>query len=141
VDTYEVRTIARYDIVEEALKRLGPRRFLWQQKGESDRRATERLMGALQVRPVPDTYLITVGLEGRTFEGLAEIVNTVVETYLTKHKQQEFYGSDVRVENLVKRRTELLKEIQMRVESQTTLAQELGITTFEEKFIARMTRP
>src|SRR5262245_1013060 len=52
----QVRTITRYDIVEEALNRLGDRRSLWQQPQESDRRATERLMNALEAVPIEDTY-------------------------------------------------------------------------------------
>lgn len=131
----QVRTVSRYDIVEEGLKRLGDKRHLWQQPQESNRRATERLMAAFDVEPVEDTYLISVALEGKTPDGLGDIVNAVVGVYLEKQKSEEFYGSDVRIENLQQRRKELLDEITSSVERQTTLAQELGVTTFEEKFL------
>jgi Mrp family chromosome partitioning ATPase/uncharacterized protein involved in exopolysaccharide biosynthesis len=131
----QVRTITRYDIVDEGLKRLGEKRSFWQTPQESERRAAERLMTALDVEPVEDTYLISIALEGQTPDGLAEIVNAVVGVYLEKQKSEEFYGSDVRVGNLQQRRKELLDEITAAVERQTALAQELGVTTFEEKFL------
>ena len=60
----------------------------------------------------------------------------MVGVYLEKQKsEEEFYGSDVRVENLQQRRKELLEEINNAVERQTALGQELGLTTFEEKFL------
>jgi hypothetical protein len=80
----QVKTINRFDIVFAALQKLGDKRFLWQNRKEPDRIAAERLQGTLEIKPVPDTYQITVGLEGKKSEGLAEVVNAVVESYLAE---------------------------------------------------------
>ncbi|NJN46965.1 MAG: chain length determinant protein, partial [Candidatus Competibacteraceae bacterium] len=128
----QARTINRYDIVLEALQKLGERRFVWQQGGESERRAAERLQGALNVRPVRDTYLITVSLESSTAQGLAELVNAIIETYLEKIRDADLYASDVRIANLNERRETLLQEIEQNTRQRTALAQELGVTTFAE---------
>lgn len=129
------RTLTRYDIIEEALARLGEKRTLWQRPEESDRHAIDRLIATLDVKPIEETYLVSVGLEGKVPQGLADIVNTVVAVYLEKQKDEEFYGSDVRVENLQQRRKEILEDMSAAVERQTALAQDLGVTTFEEKFL------
>src|SRR6185312_12950649 len=55
-----VRTINRFDIIEEAVESLGQNQSLWQKSGESITHATERLQHALAVAPVPDTYQIVV---------------------------------------------------------------------------------
>src|ERR1700722_1096877 len=94
-----------------ALKLLGPRRNLWQRPNETDYHAAERLMWALKVQAVPGTYLITVGLEGQRANGIAEIVNAVVASYLTRQQGQEASGSDQRVLLLTSRRAQLELQI------------------------------
>jgi polysaccharide biosynthesis transport protein len=131
----QVADIDSYETALAALQTLGPRHWLWQRHTESDRRAAERLMAALQVHPVPDTYLVTVGLEDEKRAGLADIVNAVVNAYLTRQQSQELYGSDRRVELLQARRKELESQIRDDIQRQAEIGQELGVSTFEEKFI------
>ncbi len=131
----QVRTITRYDVVEEGLKRLGDQRSVWQKPEETERRATEQLIASFDVEPIEDTYLVSVALEGLAPVGLAETVNTVVNVYLERQKSEEFFGSDIRVANLRQRRQELLGEIQNAVERQTAIGQELGLAAFEDKFL------
>jgi Mrp family chromosome partitioning ATPase len=126
----QVYTINRFDIVSDALKRLGERRSLYQIKQESERVAAERLARELIIRPVPDTYLITVGLEGDKPDGLAEVINAVVETYLERSKSEEIYAADERVKNIQVEQKKLLDEIQQKTAQRTELAQEIGVTTF-----------
>ena len=129
-----VRTINRFDIVLEALKKAGPGAG-WVKSGETVEHAAERLQGALDVKPVPDTYQIAVSLEGSRPNGLAEIVNAVVNTYLAKAKSEELYASDQRVADLVADRNRLQQEIDQKQASRLALAQELGVSAFTENHI------
>ena len=126
----QVRTINRYDIVHEALLNMGTVRTIWQKEEEPERRAVERLQGALQITPVPDTYLITIGLESKESSRLDRIVNAVVESYLKKVKETEIYASDVRVANLQEERLKLLAEIQTMSGQRMEFVQRLGVTIF-----------
>lgn len=128
----QVRTINRFDIVMDALSRLGPNKSLWQRADEPDRRAAERLQAALDIRPVPDTYQIVVGLEGPNPEGLDLVVNAVLESFLSTAKKEEIYASDRRLEDLREEREKLLGEIRDKMEQRTRIAQDLGVTTFTE---------
>ncbi len=129
----QARTINRYDIVLEALERLGERRFtLWQKPDESDREAAERLQRQLQVRDVRDTFLITVGLESENASGLEEVVNSVVKVYLEKGKKEEIYAGGDRIEILAARRQAHVLRIQELTQRRGELAQALGVTTFVE---------
>ena len=129
-----VRTINRYDIVAEALKSLGQRRAFWQENHETDRRAVERLQKDLKIQPVPETYQIVVSLESKKPEGLADIVNAVVDTYLQKAKKEEFYASDTRLESLNQEREKIVAEIKTNEERRTQLAQDLGVSTFTDAY-------
>lgn len=130
----QVRTINRYDIIFDALQRLGAKGRVWYKPNESDRRATERLQGALEIAPVPDTYQITVGLDGPRPEGLSEIVNAVVASYLVRAKRDEFYASGPRVERLGEERDKLAAEIQQKLTRRSEIAQLIGVTNFSEGY-------
>ncbi len=129
-----VRTINRYDIVAESLDKLGDKKSLWVHKGESFRHAVERLQGTLEISPIPDTYQIAISLEGDKPEGLAEVVNSVVKTFVVKEKSEELYASDTRIANLIKDRTSLQEEIARNQDRRTEIAQEVGVSTFTENY-------
>ena len=130
-----VKTINRFDIVLEALKRLGGAKADWVKPGESLERAAERLQGGLIIEEVADTYQITISLEGKKKAGLAELINSVADTYLEKAKAEELFGSDQRVQSLTEDRTRVQKEIAQKQTSRTALAQELGVSSFTDNDI------
>jgi polysaccharide biosynthesis transport protein len=129
-----VRTINRYDIVLEAIERLGPKRNLWVQPKESLSHAAQRLQGDLSIQPVPDTYQIVVSLNGNKPEVLADVVNSVVDTFLSKTKSDELYGADDRLKNLREDRTRLVASIEDKQKQRAQLAETLGVSTFSEGF-------
>lgn len=128
----QTRTIGRYDIVSAVLEADEELRKAWMLPEESVRRAAERLQGALSIRAVRDTYLITIGLESKDPVNLEKIVNAVVDEYLRKSKLEEIYASDARIERLADRRQTLQDEIDQMVRERLQIARELGVTTFTE---------
>ncbi len=130
------KTINRYDIVFDALQRLGPRKTTWlDPPNETVEHAAERLQGALAIIPVLDTYQITVSLESTRKDGLADIVNAVVNGFIRSAKSEEFFASDERVKNLTVDRTRLEGEIGERQTRRLELVQELGVSSFTENFV------
>jgi succinoglycan biosynthesis transport protein ExoP len=128
----QVKTINRFDIVYAALQKLGDKRFLWQNRKEPDRLAAERLQGELDIKAVPDTYQITIGLEGKKSAGLAEVVNAVLESYITTFRDEELFGSKQRIQALDTERVQVLQEIEAKTARRTELAQQLVVTTFND---------
>ncbi|RYU57396.1 chain length determinant protein [Methylolobus aquaticus] len=128
------RTIGRYDILVDALRRMGERSKVWQLPGETERRAAERLQASLKITAIKDTYLITVGLEAAQREGLDEVVNSVVDTYLMKVRGEDlFYAADQRLANLRSQRETLVGAITKSNKRRLEIAQELGVTTFSDR--------
>ncbi len=126
----QVRTINRYDIVANALPPGSPEAAIWTRGKETPRRATDRLRAALQISPVPDTYQITVALEGEKATGLAEIINKVMESYVRTAHHELLYDSDSRLRNLEEEKQQVLAGIDKMIEERAALAQELGTTVF-----------
>jgi succinoglycan biosynthesis transport protein ExoP len=127
----QASTVARYDIVLEALKRLGDKRFVWQTPGEDDRRAAERLQSALVVKPVKDTYLFTVTLESDNAKYLDDIVNTVITVYFEEsRKDLLLYASKERLAFLYEQREKYQKVIAEKKQRLTDIAQTISVTTF-----------
>ncbi len=130
-----VRTINRFDIVLEALKKVTAKEQVWVKPGESMDRAAARLQGALSIEQVPDTYQITVTLDSKKKEGLAELVNTIAAVYLEKAKSEEFYESDRRVQALTQDRARLQHEMDQKQARRLALAQELGVSSFNDGYL------
>jgi len=126
----QVFEIANPETIIEALRQLGSKASLWQLPNESGQHAAERLLECLQVKWVPDTFLITVSLKGTKPNGLNEIVNAVVNAYLVRQERQELSGTDSRVRLLEQRKTNLQSQVDAERVRLNDLAQELGVSTF-----------
>ena len=127
-----VKTINRFDIVLESLQKVGGLESFWVRKGETLERAAARLQGALVIEEVADTYQISITLEGKKKTGLAELVNTIANTYIEKAKAEEFFDSDQRVRSLAADRARLQQEIADKQAQRMTLAQQLGVSSFSD---------
>ncbi|HXD89988.1 MAG TPA: hypothetical protein VNU00_02925, partial [Candidatus Binataceae bacterium] len=130
----QVYEIGKYSTVKAALERLGPtERAMVQRVGESDRFAAERLMRLLKVTPLTDSYFITVSLEGDNPQGLAEIVNAVVNTYLEREASQEQNGTDESVQLLTSRKGQLKQSMTTDREQLDEILHTLGIASIDGK--------
>ncbi len=129
--TQQASTVARYDIVLEALKRLGNKRYVWQLPDEEDRRAAERLQAALIVKPVKDTYLFSVTLESDKKDYLDDIVNTVIAVYFEEaRKDLMLYASKERLAFLYGQRKKFQDIVTEKKKHLSDIAQEISVTTF-----------
>lgn len=126
----QARSVLRYDIVRDALRSLGEEAALWRVGDESERLTVERLRRLIYVHPVPDTYMIEVSLQVEKADGLANLVNAVVNTYVERMQEEQVYGSDVRVRNLEARQAELLAAVDGKTTQRSDLALQLGISAF-----------
>lgn len=132
----DVDAFHRVDVAEEALRRVGEKgRQRWRRPKESDRRAAERLTDALIVAPVPESYLVNVGLRGDRPEGLAETLNALLDVYAGVHKSEEFNSVESRLAALRQEADSLGKELVDSQARRAQLAQELGVSTFAENHV------
>ena len=131
----QVFEIDSYATACAALDQLGSNRSLWQLPGEDDRHAAERLVRALKVEPVADSYLVNIALGGGTPQGLDQIVNAVAKAYLSRTAKRELDGTDVGLQLLSSRQSELQKSIANDQEQLAGLTQELGVSSVSGELV------
>ena len=125
----QVFEIDNYATASAALDLLGPKRSLFQLPRESDRHAAERLVKVLRVEPVADSYLVRIVLAGANPEGLDTIVNAVAKVYLSRAAKRELDGTDVGLQLLTSRQSELQQNIANGQQQLANLTQELGVSS------------
>lgn len=128
----QVRSVNRFDVVKEAVAALGAQGIAWRRTGEAETQAVERLQAALRVKPIPDTYLIEISLEGEDPSTIAAVVNASVEAFLSMAKREELYDSDDRIHQLKRERGQLDDQLTRLMARRTALAGELDVATFSE---------
>jgi succinoglycan biosynthesis transport protein ExoP len=131
----QVFEIDNYATVSAALDMLGPKRSLWQLPSESDRHAAERLVKMLKVESIADSYLVRIALAGGKPEGLDEIVNAVAKAYLSRTAKRELDGTDVGLQLLTSRQSELQKNIANDEQHLALLTHELGVSSVSGQLI------
>jgi succinoglycan biosynthesis transport protein ExoP len=123
----EAHTVTRYDIIADAITKLPG--SIRHRTGEALPEEVETLQKALEVTRVGSTYQVSIGLHGRRPENLAEVVNTITQTYLEKTNDADFYGRDARLKTLNDDEQHLRAEIDHKVAEQMQLMQDLGVAT------------
>lgn len=129
----QLAMIVRQEVMIDVLERLGPKRALWDRPGEGKREAATRLSNSIISKRVPNTTLISVGMEGSTPDLLADLVNTVTETYLARIKTETTYDTTNTVEALKKHKEDLLEQIKTKTEQMGQWAKELGVANVDLK--------
>jgi capsular polysaccharide biosynthesis protein len=139
----QIQKVARYDIIADAVVKLPV--SLRGRSGPALPYEIQVLQNLLEVKRISSGYEMSIGLKsftpngltnvfpGPTRDGLADIVNTVTETYVEKTKNEEFYGLDSRLETLHQEKERLQKEMEDRLAEQAKIMQELGVATISEK--------
>ena len=128
-------TVTRYDVLARALHRLRAEGMDVQPKGLSERKFIEKLKKILTVRPIADTYMVRIGLEGQEKEALDDIVNAVTVSFLDTTRQEQLFGSVSRAEELSRHAARLHEEVVALEAQRVLLAELLGLTTFGENTI------
>ncbi len=128
------QTVVRYDVLQEALKRLHERGIDIKPPALPERRFIERLQKAIYVKSIPDTYMVRVGTEGgeKDKSYLHELINTVMASFLETSKSEQIYGSAERLNMLQESATKLRGEVTDMQAERVTLGEKLGLTTFSE---------
>jgi len=134
----QVQTVTRHDIIADSISKLPyatryRRGLSPSYQGPALPYEIEVLQKAFEVKRVGSTYEMSIALHGPTPNDLAEIVNTVTNTYVDRMKSEEFYGLDDRLNTLRQEKARLQKEMDDSLAEQAQLMQQLGVATLSNK--------
>lgn len=126
-----MQDITSDSILTEALHKMPP--GSWQFPGEPDRSAVLRLKHALSVNHVGLTYQVEIAIEGPRPEHLADIVNTIADTYITRAKSDIFFGRDERLASLKDEQNRIQTETDSLLQEQDKITKALGVASVSVK--------
>jgi polysaccharide biosynthesis transport protein len=129
----QIYEIASYETAERALQLLGKKRDLFQMAGESDRRAAERLAKVLDVSAIPDSYFVTIALDGSDPRAITDVVNAVSQAYFFGHSERERDVNSDRSRQLMEQRSRLEGQIHLKSADLDRIAQQLGTSSFDSE--------
>lgn len=134
----QIQTVTRHDIIADSISKLPyavryRRGLTPSYQGPALPYEIELLQRELEVQRIGSSYEVSIGLHGASPQDLAEIVNTVTDTYVERMKNEEFYGLDDRLNTLRQEKVRLQKEMDDEMGEQAQLMQELGVATLSSK--------
>ena len=108
----QLKYIKSYENVTEAISRIDPKNPAFQ-AGSDPQQNHFRFVRKLEAKAVRNTHLMVVAVKGDQPEGLADLVNTVIDTYMDRVRDHELGKNDNRILHLKKeldrQRNELLE--------------------------------
>lgn len=127
-------TVTRYDVLERAIALLLEKGIDTRPQGLSSREYIERLQKTLVTKPVLDTYMVRVLLEGGRGDKphLHSIINAVMTAFLEISKTEQIYGFAERHNVLKDNARKLREEIAEMNAKRAKLGERLGLTTFND---------
>jgi capsular polysaccharide biosynthesis protein len=134
----QIQTVTRHDIIADSISKL-PYSVRYgmglasSYKGPALPYEIQVLQKTLEVKRVGSTYEVSIGLHGDTPNDLAEIVNTVTDTYVERMKSEEFYGLEDRLNTLRQEKVRLQKQMDDGMLEQARLMQQIGVATLSAK--------
>lgn len=123
----QIQMVTRYDVIAAAIAKLPS--WIRGRSGPALPYEIQVLQKGLQVQRVGETSEMSIALEAPVPKGLAEVVNTVTDTYVEKEKDEEFSGRDEQLNTLHQEEDRLEKQMDQRLAEQSQLMQQLGVAT------------
>lgn len=134
----QIQTVTRRDIIADSISKLPlavryRRGLAPSYQGPALPYEVELLQRDLEVKRLGSTYEMAIGMHGAAPGDLAQIVNTVTDTYIERMKNEEFYGLNDRLSTLRQEKVRLQKEMDDRLAEQAELMQQLGVAMISTK--------
>lgn len=128
------QTVVRYDVLQTALQKTRERGIDTRPPALTERRYIETLQKAISVKPIPDTYMVRVSIEGveKDKPYLHELINAVMASFLETSKSEQIYGSAERLNMLQETANKLHEEVADMQAERVLLGEKLGLTTFTD---------
>ena len=129
----QVNIIESYPILKEAIEAHHRAGHAWRRPGESERTAIARLNAKLKVVQMRDTQLIQISMSSINKEGLAEIVNSVVQTFMNSKRRQQEDEDTIKLKRLNQEKEKVQNQLDASYHELESVSNSLGTAITEEK--------
>jgi len=121
----QMLSMTRPDVLAGALHKLNP--GVWQQSGESDQSAADRLHGAVEVARVGTSYQVSITAHARNADTAAALANAVAASYIENTSHEQKASDAARLTMLQEERERIKKELDDDRAEQAALNAQLGV--------------
>lgn len=127
----QVSRLNQVQLIMNALNRLPPKlKELYIKPHQDPMEAAVDLQKDIKVAQIPKTQFISVQMRGIRSEGLAEMVNAVINVYLEKIQEEEEGSDNRRLTYLQQERKQLLARVAQQRTALAQIAAEAKVSTF-----------
>jgi capsular polysaccharide biosynthesis protein len=123
----QMLSMTRPEVLAGALKMLAP--GAWQQSGESEDSAADRLRGAVEVARVGAGYLVAITAHANNPDTAAALANAVAASYIENNAREQKAGDTARLTVLKEEQERIRKELDDDRAEQATLNAQLAQMT------------
>lgn len=131
----QINIMKSFPVLSKALKIYSEKGFSWRLPEETTQSAVSRLKASIKIKQVRDTHLISLEKESRSSEGLAELVNAVVQSYIETEDKDQSLKDSSRLQFLETRKQEMDEELKRRYEELEKIAKKHAVGTTDERNI------
>jgi succinoglycan biosynthesis transport protein ExoP len=121
----QVQSATQPAVLKGALRKMEA--GVWQQPGESDDAAADRLGKAIKPERVGSSYQVTITASAPTADAAAKVANAVAGSLIENVARQEKAGNTERIAMLREERERIQKELDADRAEQDTLSKQLGV--------------
>lgn len=119
----QIISMTRPDVLHDAVGKIDG----WQQSGESEQDATDRLGHAIEVQRVQTSYQVSITAHARDAQMAADMANAVANAYIDSTRHEQKAGSAEREAMLRDERERVKKELAGDRTEQAQLSAQLGV--------------
>ncbi len=131
----QVEQIHKIEMLEEALNRLGPTaQATFVPAGLTVGEAAARLLEVIEVEEVKGTHLMQLTLRGGKPDGLAELINALMDVYLEQKQAEQAGQSRERLDYLKAEKKTLEASIAEQESAIEEIANQADIASFSEEY-------
>ena len=127
----QLNTVTRYDVLAAALEKLP--RSSWAYCGPTEARAIAYLQKSLKVERIGESFEAEMSLEGPDARSVADLVNTIANTYIDKARHEEFFERDQRLAILHDEEGHLQTQLAQKESQEQQLFRDLGVGSVDAK--------
>ena len=121
----QMLSMTRPDVLAGAVHKLAP--GVWQQSGESDQSAADRLKGAIEVARVGTSYQVAITAHATNPDTAAALANAVAASYIENTAHEQSAGDSGRLAMLREEQQRITKELADDRAEQAELNAQLGV--------------
>jgi uncharacterized protein involved in exopolysaccharide biosynthesis len=121
----QMLSMMRPDVLAGAVRKLAP--GVWQQSGESDQSAADRLKGAVEVARVGSSYQVAITAHATNPDTAAALANAVAASYIENTSHEQKASDSGRLTMLKEEQERITKELADDRAEQAELNAQLGV--------------